>query len=427
MQQILCFIILAGTLCFVRYRKRQKRPLPERAVKAAILIQCAGLAVSVGDGIVWSRFRGEVQRNDIYEDASVGEWIVSGNGFSERVSLEIAPRELSDEEIEEVFAAAEQEIDETFLGENPDPEHITEDPVLYDSYQDGLVEALWEFDDRDVIRSDGTLLLENVTEETPVQASVTLTCGQQERCYIFSFLVCPPDIASAKGFLTYVQQAVRTAEEATREQETFLLPEQAQGVLLTWKEAEDLRGIQIVFLGTMAGVILILGEREEKRRQFCRIQAEKRRDYPEIVSSLSLYMGAGLSLPVAMGRISEQYLRQKERSPGLRREGFEQMLMTYREMTDGTGEMEALRHFGERNELREYRKLSLLLQQNLKKGSGELLRVLEREEVLSFELRQQLARKAGEEASTRLLAPMMGLLVIVMAVLLLPAMLTMSI
>lgn len=90
------------------------------------------------------------------------------------------------------------------------------------------------------------------------------------------------------------------------------------------------------------------------------------------------------------------------------------------------GELEALRRFGERNPLREYRKLALLLEQNLRKGTRELLAMLDREELLAFELRQNLAKKAGEEASTRLLLPMIGLLGIVMAILLIPAMMTMN-
>lgn len=52
--------------------------------------------------------------------------------------------------------------------------------------------------------------------------------------------------------------------------------------------------------------------------------------------------------------------------------------------------------------------------------------MLDREELLAFELRQNLAKKAGEEASTRLLLPMIGLLGIVMAILLIPAMMTMN-
>ena len=48
--------------------------------------------------------------------------------------------------------------------------------------------------------------------------------------------------------------------------------------------------------------------------------------------------------------------------------------MTYREMEDGMGELEALRRFG-RGILREYRKLALLLEQNLhKRNQGNFWR-----------------------------------------------------
>ena len=53
--------------------------------------------------------------------------------------------------------------------------------------------------------------------------------------------------------------------------------------------------------------------------------------------------------------------------------------MTYREMEDGMGELEALRRFGERNPLREYRKLALLLEQNLRREPGNFWRCWIRE------------------------------------------------
>lgn len=100
--------------------------------------------------------------------------------------------------------------------------------------------------------------------------------------------------------------------------------------------------------------------------------------------------------------------------------------MTYREMQDGTGQTEALRHLGQRNALPEYRKLSLLLIQNLRRGTRELCLILEREELIAFDMRKMQAQKSGEEASTKLLLPMMGMLVIVLVILMVPAMMTMK-
>ena len=84
------------------------------------------------------------------------------------------------------------------------------------------------------------------------------------------------------------------------------------------------------------------------------------------------------------------------------------------------------RIWGMRSELKEYKKLALLLEQNRRQGSEKLVQQLEEENLLAYEMRKNQARKAGEEASVKLLFPMLGMLGIVIAILLLPAMMTMG-
>ena len=68
----------------------------------------------------------------------------------------------------------------------------------------------------------------------------------------------------------------------------------------------------------------------------------------------------------------------------------------------------------------------MMLVQNLRKGSRDLLEALEKEEKYAFELRKQKAIRAGEEASTKLLVPMAGMLFIVIIILVVPAILQMN-
>ncbi len=65
----------------------------------------------------------------------------------------------------------------------------------------------------------------------------------------------------------------------------------------------------------------------------------------------------------------------------------------------------------------------MLLSQNLMKGSKDLIISLENEEEAAFEMKKQRAIRAGEEASTKLLLPMSGMLFIVIVVLVIPAVL----
>ena len=421
---LFCLLMMGMTVAASHILRRRKRPLPSKVVRIVAVVQCLGLLLCLLDQP--GRQGNRVERPEVGEGERTETWEVSGDGYSEKIAMEIAEREPSGEEANALFSEAIEEIDRSFPGENESLDCVTEKVNVRNTYADGLVEASWSFDPSGLVASDGTLQWEEIGENTLVQAEALLTLGSRENRHSFTFQICLPEADTPEGFSYYVNRAARRAQETSLSEESIELPEEAQGMALSWKRISESRGEQIALLGSAAGVALLLAGREEARRREKRRQQEKRRDYPEIVSSLSLFLGAGFSLHASLGRMGEQYLMRQEKHPGYRREGMEEVLMTYREMEDGMGELEALRRFGERNSLREYRKLALLLEQNLRKGTRELLAMLEREELLAFELRQTLAKKAGEEASTRLLLPMIGLLGIVMAILLIPAMMTMN-
>jgi hypothetical protein len=75
----------------------------------------------------------------------------------------------------------------------------------------------------------------------------------------------------------------------------------------------------------------------------------------------------------------------------------------------------------------EYRKLSLLILQNVKRGTEGLAAAFEKEEMEVFLMRKNRVRTAGEEASTKLIFPMMGLLVMVIVVMIVPALMNIEV
>ena len=72
------------------------------------------------------------------------------------------------------------------------------------------------------------------------------------------------------------------------------------------------------------------------------------------------------------------------------------------------------------------KKLVGLLTQNLRKGNRGLGELLETEMWQAFENRKALARKQGEEAGTKLLLPMIGMLGVVMVIVIAPALMSMQ-
>ena len=90
------------------------------------------------------------------------------------------------------------------------------------------------------------------------------------------------------------------------------------------------------------------------------------------------------------------------------------------------GKWNAGGEFGRRCKLQPYLKLSSVLEQNRKAGTKNLRAILRTEMEDAFEMRKNLARRMGEEAGTKLLAPLFLMLGIVMVMIMAPAMMTMG-
>jgi predicted nucleotidyltransferase len=97
------------------------------------------------------------------------------------------------------------------------------------------------------------------------------------------------------------------------------------------------------------------------------------------------------------------------------------MLTTINELKLGMSENSAYEQYGRRIGLIPYIKFSSLLLQNRKKGNRGFTELLRQEAMESFEDRKEMAKRLGEEAGTKLLAPMMFLLLIVFLIIMIPA------
>ena len=142
--------------------------------------------------------------------------------------------------------------------------------------------------------------------------------------------------------------------------------------------------------------------------------------YPEFVEKLRLYMVAGLNVRNAFLTITTRYsdVRKKDRAQSYL---VKELQKAGNQLVNGVSEAEVYTQWGMNCEERSYRRLGFLLSVNLRKGNQRLLACLEEE---IRDIRQELMksiRKKGEEASTRLLFPMVLYLIIVMILVVYPA------
>ena len=133
----------------------------------------------------------------------------------------------------------------------------------------------------------------------------------------------------------------------------------------------------------------------------------------------TVYMGAGLSFSNAVERICTDY--EKDVKEGKRRYAFEQMRLMNHCLHMGLGPGEVCMEWGNHFQEKEYGRFAMLLTQSFTKGAREIRSMMEKEQQEAFQVQIDYVRREGEEASTRLLFPMIVLLFLTMILVMFPA------
>ena len=135
--------------------------------------------------------------------------------------------------------------------------------------------------------------------------------------------------------------------------------------------------------------------------------------YPSFVNRLWLLLGAGMTVQTGI----RQILSEMEKDWLLRRE----LEYAMHQLDTGSEESWVYEQLGRRLELPEYYQLLQHISQYIRMGTKDLRNLMEQEMQQALEKRRELAKKKGEEASTKLLFPMILLLVLVMVMIVYPA------
>lgn len=396
--------------------------IPQLVLAAAILGLLAGAMEQrdssyLGDGKVMKAQPGEGDRTV--------EFTLGIESETEDTELPyevlVAERRLSKTELEKVFTEAKKELDTAFLNGNDSLDHITENVVMRQSLADGLVEAVWQLDNYDVVSSEGKIDEAYVEKRgTLISAEVELTCQEIVQMYSFTFCVYPRDKTVTEQVLDQLKQQVTNEETTHGEDEVLELPDSVADYQLSWKPKATSTSYSLLMLGIVAAIAVAIAKRTDQMRQQEERQRRLLRDYPDIVSQLALLTGAGMTGRAAVEKMVTAYRKSVDKV-GKRRDAYEELCITYRELQDGVGEQRAYEHWAARCGVQEYRRLISLLTQNLNKGSSGLAQLLEQEVAWAYTNRRNLAKQYGEEASTKLMLPMLLMLGVVLAILMIPA------
>lgn len=368
-----------------------------------------------------------VTRNGYGEGSKMQEYelTIEDEDEKQKLQLEVGERRYTQAEVQELFGRVMDELDNVVLGENESFNRIESDLKLVTTLEDYPVNIQWDLDSYEVMSIEGVLREDKLTTEgTLVRLRGTISYGEEKTAYVRNMMVFAPTREGTEQFLYEVKQEVEKREAATREEEGFRLPQKLKGKQLTWKIKQESRWYYILLIGSVSAVYLVYRDREKVKQKEKRRREELVREYPGMISKFTMLLDTGTTVKNAWEKIVQNYELQREQTG--KQTVYEEMLLTYREMQGGVSEGEVYEKFGKRCGVTIYLKFGAMLAQNLRKGSKGISDILRMEAIQSFENRKSAAKRLGEEAGTKLLMPMMGMLMVVLVMVMVPAFLTMQ-
>lgn len=339
------------------------------------------------------------------------------DGETREITVDVLPRAYTEAEIEAILDAAEAALPAAVLG-GQDPGHVSADLTFPALLPDLPVSLSYMVDKPAILDWDGRIGEKVPEAGAEVTVSADICFEERVRETFLKVKVFPRKLNEEERLTSLIRESIAARNDASDER--LYLPEEIDGQEVAWAGNRTDAGRVFLGLGVVISLMMIL-TRLERRRE----AEEKRRegmllDYPHIVGKLTLLVSAGMSLRMAFEKMGEDY-RKSLAAGGARREGFEEILRVTRDMANGIPELQSYANMGRRSPEARYKSLATLLSQNLRRGSGEMVRILEREAAEAFDERRKQARIQGEKAGTKLTFPMFILLAVVMVILMVPA------
>ena len=355
---------------------------------------------------------------------------VAESGYGDRtvereVDIVISPSNLSDEEKEERFELLRNRLTELILGENESVEKICTDLNLIEEDEETGISLTWESSDTGLIDSSGRVFPVADKGGDYVQLTAVLSLDGSEEEWTCNVKHCA--VLSEENYGVYFDRILEgLPEELNREGEkgTVTLPETtADGKKISWKKKTDSTPLILSIIAAGSIVFLRSKRKSDRKKAEEERREEIKMEFPYFLDKLVMLLSAGLILREAVERIAEDYKNHSdEKHPRVLYEEVWTAVKTMRE-TNSSLSSELFR-LSERLGVREFARLSVILRDSLESGM-ELAAKLTQESELMWTERRSAVQKLGRTADTRLVFPLVIVLLVLIVIVMAPAVMQM--
>ena len=349
-------------------------------------------------------------------------------GDSLPFKLKVPPKMLKPKEVQALMEEAFSYIDDNLKGDNVSLDKV-EKPLDIE-----LDSTKYPFDlevvpkDYSLVGDDGELRNQREQLEAEGYTAQDMVTGiltevkivmsyegvTKEKTY--SIKIFPKEEDDKEKLLSEIEHFYKRKEQESVYEDGFLLPTNYKGIDIISLDSNGISPDGILVIGIIIVVLLIIREAENKKTEEKKRNKELLRAYPWFINEMVLMLGAGMQVRNIFSLLIDKYER-----PDYREALINELKRSKQDFDIGLSEGKIYYELGRRLKLPCYIKLLAMLEQNVTKGSRGLMTVLEQEERSALEERINLAKKQGEEAGTKILGPMILLLIIVMLMIMVPA------
>lgn len=346
-----------------------------------------------------------------YGDGDVTYVLEAKDGTEkEQIEIDVPQIDITDEEALAILEQYKEELIEIVLGDNESQDKVTKPLKLPDAIGKENIRVSWEIENDRIIGYDGSLGTDIEKEGTVTRLYATLSLKKISVVHEIVLHVYPPE--DKQNLQEIVQKLVNDYDVLAKK---IPLPKSVEGKKIIFAEKEEDVSLFILIIGIIAAIAIFILKDKDMDKDIEERNSQMILDYPEVINKIMLLNRAGMSMRKAWERTIE--------SAGVKKSHYvyREMKMALMKINGGIPEMTAYEQFGKRCGVHCYIRFSNIICQNLRRGSGEICRALEYELQSALQEKKNNALKLGEKVGTKLLAPMIIMLIIGLALIVVPA------
>lgn len=360
----------------------------------------------------------EIYRNEAGEGDKNVSLYAEYLGVDEKIDFILSEREYSASELDEFVKVLDNELIKIVLAGNEVSDKVIYPLSLVSSVNGYPFYIRWEISDTDVIDVTGELLCDPSCAQThDITLKAYLSYKNYRNELRYRIVVIPYELTKEAMVHRYLVKDIENRNESLNTNKSIKLPSKINDTDIKWKRPVNRRSFIILAGAFMVAMLLGWAYERDELNKTLKARELLEDVYPDFTDKLRLYIMSGLNARNAFFKIGEDIKNKNSSS-------YDELKRTVgianNLFVNGRGQEQVFEEFGQLCG-GSYKKLSFMLSVNLKRGNDQLISLLNEESQKALIYRKERAKRRCDEASVKLLFPMMLMLIVVMILIMLPA------